>query len=198
MNKYKIILINSNELDLDNLLSSPFLNEEDILRINRYKVEETKKEKAVSTILKRKYVGVFYLSENEKPLSDEKYFNIAHSKGMVAYVEDKNNPIGIDIELVRSSDESLRKYISSDEEYDYIKNDINFYEIWTNKESLVKAYGSGIKDKIKEIPALPLNGIKEYKNIKYRSKNIKYLNYVISVSVKSIEEFEIEIEQESL
>ena len=198
MVNYKIHFIDSNSLGLDDLLSSHFLNEEDLAVINRYKMDESKKEKAVSLIFKRKYVKDFYLSKEGKPLSNDKYFNIAHSKGVVVYVEELAHPIGIDIEVIRPSDENLRKYISSEEECECIKDDETFFEIWTNKESLAKAYGSGLNTNVKDIPALPLNGIKKYKDKIYRSKIIKYQKCVISISVESEDEFDYKIEPETL
>ena len=198
MDKIKIILIDSNLLDIDFLLSSPYLKSEDINKINQFKMAESQKEEAVSFILKRKYAGDFYLSKEGKPISSSKYFNIAHSNGVVVYIENKDHPIGIDIELIKPSKDNMREYISSKEEYNYIKSNENFFEIWTSKESLVKAYGSGIKTNIKEIPALPLNGVKNYKDKKYRSKCFKFSNFVISISIEREEDFEYQIKQEKL
>lgn len=181
-------------MKLEDILSSSFLSEHDIASLEKYKQEETKKEKAYSLILKNKYIGEYSINEFGKPVSDKTYFNISHSKGIVVFIED-TEPIGIDIEVIRPVKDNLVDYIASNEEKEYIKNETNFYEIWTNKESLTKCVGTGIKDKIKEIPSLPLNGVKEYRGKKYISRIIIYKDYVISVTRESAEPFDIIIEE---
>ena len=182
---------------LENILSSSFLFDKDFSYLSRFKIEETKKEKACSSIFKNKYVGEYHLNEFGKPLSENVNFNISHSKGAVVFIKDKI-PIGIDIEKIRPVENSLVEYISSKEEREYIKSDINFYEIWTNKESLTKAIGTGIKTKIKDIPGLPINGKKTYQEKEFYSKTIKYKDYIISVTRENNEPFEIEIEEERI
>ena len=194
MNKLNVIFVNTNNLTIDQLLSSSFLSDNDIASLAKYKIDETKKEKACSLIFKNKYVGRYQLDENGKPISDTCYFNISHSKGAVVFVKD-TVPIGIDIELVRPVDDALINYISSIEEKSYIKNETNFYEIWANKESLTKNIGTGIKNKIKEIPGIPINGVKEYQGNKYYSKTIKYKDYVISITRKTSEVFDVNVEE---
>ena len=194
MNKLNVIFVNTNNLTIDQLLSSSFLSDDDIASLVKYKIEETKKEKACSLIFKNKYVGSYHIDENGKPVSDTCYFNISHSKGAVVFVKD-TVPIGIDIELVRPVDDALINYISSIEEKTYIKNETNFYEIWTNKESLTKNIGTGIKNKIKEIPGIPINGFKEYQGNKYYSKTIKYKDCVISITRKTSEVFDVNVEE---
>ena len=198
MKTVEILFIDSNNFNLSKILSSDLLTEEDKTSILRYKVEESRKEKAVSFYLKRKFVKDFYINEHGKPLSDEKYFNIAHTDGMVIYVEDKDNLIGVDIERVRPVEDTLKKYISNEEELDYIKNDEKFFEIWTNKESLTKCVGIGLTTKIKEIPALPINGKKVFLDNSYMTRTIKYDNFIISVCLNSEEDFVVKIKQFSL
>ena len=125
------------------------------------------------------------------------FFNISHSKGYVVFIKD-DVPIGVDIEKIRQVEDDLINYISSSEEKKYITSDLKFYEIWTNKESLTKCLGTGIKEKIKDIPSLPLNDTKIYKEKTYRSITIKYLDSVITVTRESIEPFEIKIQEENL
>ena len=167
-----LLFVDTNTKSLESLLLSSFLSDENIKELSRYKLEETKKEKAASMILKNKYVGEYSLNEFEKPISKNCYFNISHSKGYVVFVKD-DVPIGVDIEKIRPVEDDLIDYISSSEEKKYVKNDKSFYEIWTNKESLTKCLGTGIKEKIKDIPSLPLNDTKIYKEKAYRSITIK-------------------------
>ena len=116
---------------------------------------------------------------------------------MVALVIDECE-VGIDIEMIRTVDDDLIKYISNDEEYKYIKDYTNFFEIWTNKEALVKAKGVGISNKISEIPALPLNSLKIFNDEKYFNRTIKYKQFIITVSKKSESEFNLEPIEENL
>ena len=74
----------------------------------------------------------------------------------------------------------------------YIDNEKKFYEIWTSKESIVKSLGKGLFKKVNEIPALPINGIKIFDGITYSSKIIENDSYVISVTLKANEDFNIE------
>ena len=193
----KVKFYDTSVTTLENILSSSFLFDKDFSYLSRFKVEKNKKEKACSSIFKNKYVGEYHLNEFGKPLSEDVNFNISHSKGAVVFIKDKI-PIGIDIEKIRPVEDSLIEYISSKEEREYIKSDINFYEIWTNKESLTKAIGTGIKTKIKDIPGLPINGKKTYQEKEYYSKTIKYKDYIISVTRENNEPFEIEIEEERI
>ena len=197
MIKLNLLFVDSNKLSLDYLLASSFLSEENLTELSRYKLEETKKEKAVSMILKNKYVGEYSVNEYGKPLSENCYFNISHSKGYVVFIKD-TIPIGVDIEKVRPAEDDLKNYISSKEEKEYIKSDKAFYEIWTNKESLTKCLGTGIKEKIKDIPSIPINDKKVYKGKTYRSITREYLDTVISVTRENELPFDIKIKEERL
>ena len=195
MDKLKIYVLNTNELSLNDISCSSFLNDEDTISFQRFKVEQVRKEKLASLYLKRKYIGDFYVDENGKPQSDKCKFNISHSLGMVVLVV-SNKPIGIDIEKIREYDLDLKRFISSDEEFDYIKTDKDFFSIWTSKESLVKAYGTGLKTKVNEIPGLPIEGRKKYRDKIYLSKQLIIGDYVMNISRESDEMFEIKIIKE--
>lgn len=181
-------------MTLKSILTSSFLSDTDIIYLNKYKVEEVKKEKAYSLIFKNQYVKDYKIDEYGKPYSPNCFFNVSHSNGVVIFVKD-NLSIGIDMEQIRPVENDLVDYISSKEEKEYINNDINFFEIWTNKESLMKNIGIGLKDKIKEIPALPINGVKEFDNKKFYTKTIMYHDYVISITRESDEPFEVTIKE---
>lgn len=191
----KIYMMDCSNIPLDVLLSSSYLSPLEKMSFDKYKSIETKKEKIVSSILKNKYVGPYYISESGKPLSDSKYFNISHSHSMVAIVIDIV-PVGIDIEKIRPVEKDLIDYISNEEEKKYIHDDQSFFEIWTNKESLVKSLGSGIKERPNKIPGLPINSKRIYKNEVYYNKTFEYLDYVVSISRKVDEDFVVEFIKE--
>ena len=89
------------------------------------------------------------------------YFNVSHSgKYIVMAVSQKE--IGVDIEECIAKDMSPLIRIFNEAEAKMIKEHSDFYYLWCAKESLIKCIGSSI-NKIKEIPSLPLNGIKTFK-----------------------------------
>ena len=195
--KLQIHLLNSNDIPLELLLNSKYISADEKASFDKYKNEMTKKEKIASTIFKKKYIGKYQLNEFGKPICDEKNFNISHSYGLVAFIMD-DAPVGIDIETIRPIKPSLNDYVSSDEEKNYIHDEESFFEIWTNKEALVKAEGCGIMQKVDTIPALPINGIKEYKGKRYRAKTVRYQDCVITVAREKEEDFSIEIVEETI
>ena len=163
-NTIKIYYVDLNKLSNEIFNDLPYLLEEDYINANKYKMEEDKKQHLISAYFKRKYMPDYILNSYGKPISNNTFVNISHSYNMVVVGISSNNEIGIDIEKIRDASDSLKKYISSEEELNYIKDDKTFYEIWTSKEAITKCYGSGLNNKIKDIPALPLNGTKEYMN----------------------------------
>lgn len=85
----------------------------------------------------------------------EFHFNISHSNKWIVCATD-HMPIGIDIEFIRPVNFNIAKKLFAPEEYNslLLKSDTErlsyFYDIWTLKESYVKAVGKGIM-------AIPLN-----------------------------------------
>ena len=197
MEKLSVILINTSDMTLESILNSSFLSSEDLLYLERYKLEETKKEKAVSLILKKKYIKDYDLNEHGKPISEHTYFNISHSHGVVVFT--KNTlPVGIDIEKIRPVNKDLIDYISNKEEKEYITSEVRFYEIWTTKESLTKCVGTGINEKVSNIPGLPINGLRQYKGKEYRSVTRQLQDYIVTITRESTSPFEIDIVEESI
>ena len=182
-------------MSLDYLSDSHFLSTLEKLSLEKYKNENVRKEKTISSILKNKFIGSYYLNKYGKPLSDDKFFNISHSHGYIALVIDEV-PVGIDIEKIREADDDLRNYISNDDEKKYIHDDASFFEIWTNKEALVKANGNGISQKPNSIPALPFNSIRTYDNKTFFNKTTRYQDLIITVSRQCEKDFDISIIEE--
>ncbi len=117
----------------------------------------------------------FLRNEYGKPILrnvKDLHFNCSHSHQWVACAID-NQPIGVDIEMVRKIDyRSIAQRFFSESEYDdilkknYPQRISYFYDIWTLKESYVKYVGKGLH--------IPLNSFSIYiKNddIKVKSKN---------------------------
>ena len=171
-------------------IEDDFLADADKLALKRLSSPKVRKEKALSLMLKNQYIGSYHIGENGKPLSNEKHFNISHKDEYLAFVIDEV-PVGVDIEHIKPRKDRLADFISSEEEKEYIKDDVSFYEIWTNKEALVKANGKGVRQKVETIPALPINGLREFEDKKYRNQTVRYKDYIITVSRESDEEFEL-------
>ncbi len=186
----KVLLFDVNKTPIE----EDFLTEADHLALERIKSDKTRKEKAISLMIKNKYIGNYHIGENGKPLSNEKHFNISHKDDYLTFVIDEV-PVGIDIEHIKPMKDRLADFISSEQEKAYIKDDVSFYEIWTNKEALVKANGLGVRQKVESIPALPINGLRTFEEKTYRNVTMKYKDYIITVSRESDEEFILEIEE---
>lgn len=79
-------------------------------------------------------------------------FNITHTKGLIACVICGNSNVGVDAEKVRDGAEKAAKKVMSENERKHY-NSLScteqreyFFRIWTLKEALGKAYGSGISN----------------------------------------------------
>lgn len=87
-------------------------------------------------------------NEHGKPfLPDGPFFSISHCKAGIAVAVDEK-PIGIDIESIRHADEDLIERTMNEEEQRMIRSaeqpDRAFTRLWTQKEAVVKAEGTGI------------------------------------------------------
>lgn len=144
----------------DSILS--FLSKETLEKINSYKNKEdvlrtVTGELLIRTIIQKKLKIknkdiVFKKNEYGKPyLKNSKnfYFNISHSgEWVVCAISEKE--VGIDIELIKPLNLEDVKIFFSKKEYDvFIKKKEDeklsyFYDIWTLKESFLKAIGKGL------------------------------------------------------
>ena len=95
--------------------------------------------------------------EDGKPfLSDYPHihFNMSHCS-QAAICALSPHPIGIDVERIRSYNESVARYTMNDEEMRQILSsphpDIAFIKLWTMKEALLKLRGTGIRKNMKDV-----------------------------------------------
>ena len=107
---------------------------------------------ATELLLERAVDGIYsrplpiVCGEKEKPyFADQKlHFSISHSGDYVACAVCERE-IGLDIQIHRECDMKLAKRYFTSEEYEYLKlNPDSFTEIWTKKESYLKAIGTGL------------------------------------------------------
>ena len=121
------------------------------------------------------------------------FFNISHS-GKYIVMAVSNKEIGVDIEEDVKKDMSMLVSIFNEAEAKMLKEHSDFYYLWCAKESLIKCMGSSI-NKIKEIPSLPLNGIKTFKGKDYQCQTFVYDKHIVSITRESNEQFEIKTER---
>lgn len=82
-------------------------------------------------------------NEHGKPyLEGGPYFSISHCKAGIAVAID-DQPIGIDIETIRHANEDLIERTMNEKER-LGMDDRTFTRLWTQKEAIVKAEGTGI------------------------------------------------------
>ena len=192
-----VLIYLSEGVSYDELTDIAYVTDEDREAAERYLRDEDKVLHLVSAYFKRKYVGKWVVSESGKPTTQDKFFNVSHCSGAVVFVQ-ADADVGIDVEKLRGVMEDLKRYVSSDEEFAGILTSEDFFGVWTAKESLVKAEGSGIKMKPQDIPSLPINGVKEFSGKKYFSRRIRYSDFIISVAKKGAEPFDIDVKEEKL
>ncbi len=198
MNNVKLYIYNINNLIID-FKDIPFIDNKDIDYAMKYKQIIDQKQQIISRYFKNKYIKNWYINENKKPLSNDIYFNISHSHDYVILAISNKYNIGIDIELKNDKREDrLKKFICNKEELDFVKENDDFYKIWTSKESLLKCVGTGLVNDLKKVNSLPIDGMKEYEGKIYYSHYINYDNYSLSITIMSDEDFDIEIVEERI
>ena len=133
-------------------------------------------------------------NENGKPyFANGPYFNISHSGKYVLMVV-STAEIGVDIEEIKNKDMSSLVRIFNEAEAKMIKDHSDFYYLWCAKESLIKCMGLSV-GKVREIPGLPLNGLKTYKGKDYQCKSFIYDKHIVSITREGNEEYEIDIKK---
>ena len=121
------------------------------------------------------------------------HFNVSHS-GQYIVMAVSNKDIGVDIEENKEKDMSMLIRIFNEAEAKMIKEHADFYYLWCAKESLIKCIGSSVS-KIKEVPALPFNGVKSFKGQEYYCQTFIKDKHIISITRLSNEPFNVKIEK---
>lgn len=89
-------------------------------------------------------LSTFNYEKNGKPyVENGPYFSISHCKTGIAVAID-DQPIGIDIEAIRHADQDLIERVMNEKERVGM-DDRKFTRLWTQKEAVVKAQGTGIE-----------------------------------------------------
>lgn len=121
------------------------------------------------------------------------FFNVSHSgKYVVMAISEKE--VGVDIEENVEKDMSMLKNIFNEAEAKMLKEHADFYYLWCAKESLIKCMGSSVSH-VKEVPSLPLNGLKTFKGQDYQCQTFIYEKHIISITREGNEEFSVQLEK---
>ena len=129
-----------------------------------------------------------------KPYFDKgPFFNISHS-GQYVVMAVSNKEIGVDIEENNNRDTSMLLRIFNRAEAKMVKEHSDFFYLWCAKESLIKCMGSSINN-IRDVPSLPLNGLKTYKGKDYQCQAFIYDKHIVSITRETNEEFTVDIEK---
>ncbi|MFD0589174.1 4'-phosphopantetheinyl transferase family protein [Paenibacillus sp. GCM10027627] len=140
----------------------PFVSEEKEAKAKRYRYVEDGLRSVAGEVLVRRMLcpdgeslkrsRPFYTNACGKPMLEgrpDACFNLSHSGSWVAAAFG-SEPLGIDVETVREPDLVLAKRFFSSPEYEGLcrlepsKQRDRFYELWTLKESYIKAIGEGL------------------------------------------------------
>lgn len=152
---------------LDEREAAAVLTDEELERYRAYRTNVKRKEFLLGRLMMKSLLGWKYgipplavkLSKNSfgKPAyPGEWQFNLSHANGVVACALARHRRVGIDLEFMDASNLNLVGHICSGEEQDYMRANSGeelraFYEIWTKKEALIKAAGTGFTMNPKEI-----------------------------------------------
>ncbi len=98
---------------------------------------------------------------DQKPLltgaqADAIHFNVSHSGDWIL-IGFAASPLGVDIERIDPAFhfEEVRTHYFTREELPLTATAAGFYETWTRKESLIKAFGSGLNDQLLSFSTTP-------------------------------------------
>ena len=177
-----IAKVNDKVLDL-----KEFLEEEQILKANKFKqIDDYKRSILSSTllnfILKKNELSISDVSTNEfgKPFikTNQFYFNISHSGEYVVCVTNSCD-VGIDIEKVRCINDLVLSKCFTKEEQEYIKSDLDFTKVWTLKESYIKCLGTGLRTRLNTFSVIKNSEISKVNDLMFTSLYLD--DYVLSI-----------------
>lgn len=171
------------------------LSESDISKAERFKKERDRLLSYGGAYLKREAAEGREIKADEhgKPYCDGIFFNISHSVDIVGIAISASGAVGLDIEKVRDGFEAVEKLFSEEER----TSGLDFFTLYTAKESLAKAQGSGMVYKLNTIPSLPTDGKVVYKDNIYFRHSLSLDGYKVSVCLME-EDFKIASDNQSL
>lgn len=116
------------------------------------------------------------------------HFSVSHCDNMVVYVS-HNKPIGIDIESIKERNPKIERRLYTPNEVAYVESgsnpDVNYFEVWTMKESYSKLLGLGLNLPFSSFDTTVLSA-KGY----YYTKTIN--NYVVTICTEDALKLHVE------
>ena len=160
-----------------------FLSEDERRRALRYAREEDRLLSAGGAYLVRRKVGKdaeIVRTESGKPYVRDGgiRFNLSHSEGLAIAVFGTLNEVGADVERIREGFDGLRPHVFTPPEQE---SGLDFFTLFTAKESLAKAAGTGLLPSPKDFPALPPDGPVFFRERLYYRHTLTFEGYRISV-----------------
>lgn len=135
-----------------------FLDEGERARLARYIPPEKKVELLLGRVLVKTVLEVCHgvpsphiaaADDDAKPALKGRpagpFFNLSHSKGALALIVSPAREVGIDLERIRAVSDSLARGTMHEDERAAIREDADFFRLWTAKEAYMKLVGSGLK-----------------------------------------------------
>ncbi|MBR5678418.1 MAG: 4'-phosphopantetheinyl transferase superfamily protein [Paludibacteraceae bacterium] len=127
----------------------------------------------------------FIYNEHGKPLlPNGPYFSISHCKSGIAVAVDEQ-PIGIDIETIRHADRELIERTMNAKEQKRIQTDRDFTRLWTQKEAVGKAIGTGLQS-FEQIQTI-------LQNDEWNVQTVENENYIYSIAYGKLHCFGAEV-----
>lgn len=136
----------------------------------------------------------FYGKPHLVDLDEQIGFNISHAGDWVVLVVSTSEQVGVDIEQIQRVDHGIAQRFFADEEFASITSrsiedhqSLHFYEIWTAKESYVKAVGKGLSIPLDSFSTVKDNEMARVKTIDDKAWFFQRFmidqNYVITTCV---------------
>ena len=131
-------------------------------------------------------------SSGKPYLANGPYFNISHSGEYAVLAVHPTRDVGVDIERIDDRRIETVKFVLNEVESSITDTNILF-QVWSNKESLVKCMALRLMD-IRRVCGLPLDGIRTINDEDYYTKSMIYQGYSLSVTLKGNKSFKMKID----
>ena len=165
-------------------------------KILSYKFENGRKESLGSALMLQKVLFQNDLTpqnikygKNGKPEIEGLHFNISHAENFVI-CSVSENPVGCDIEKIRSIKSGFEKRFFTQNEVSYLDKFTDeaklkqFFRLWTMKESYMKFTGDGMKLALNRFEFIIEDSVKVFRDgilIPCFIKEYEFVDYCISV-----------------
>jgi 4'-phosphopantetheinyl transferase len=176
------------------------INNDDQIRADRLQNSEDKKTILICHTLLRIILSKklnknpqdirYYNGTNGKPgiIDDLLFFNISHTRDSFAFAISEHFYVGVDMEKVdrHLEIESIIKRVFSEKEGEFIlkskrKSKDRFFLLWTRKEALLKAIGTGIIQDLSKIEVfMPVNTINRNSIYELSDIIVSHQHYIYS------------------